>query len=117
MGIRVADIVLHHAKQIVRRHKRSQHFKYHFLYTPLASTITATTTLDVPKGCFAVYVGEEDEEKKRFVIPVSYLNHPSFQDLLSQAAEEFGFDHQVGGLRIPCSERHFTDLTFRLNIR
>nr|GMC82986.1 auxin-responsive protein SAUR21-like [Ipomoea batatas] len=46
---------------------------------------------EVPKGHFAVYVGET--EKKRFVIPVSYLKDPSFQDLLCQAEEEFGFDH------------------------
>ncbi|KAL9173829.1 hypothetical protein ABFS82_02G015200 [Erythranthe guttata] len=32
---------------------------------------------EVPKGHLAVYVGES--EKKRFVIPLSYLNHPSFQ--------------------------------------
>ncbi|XP_021830954.1 auxin-induced protein 15A-like [Prunus avium] len=107
MGIRVADIVLHHAKHIVRRHKRSDQFLHQ-------ASSTTTTTLDVPKGCFAVYVGEEEEKTKRFVIPVSYLNRPSFQDLLSKAAEEFGFDyHQVGGLRIPCSERHFIDLLHR----
>ncbi|GER50299.1 SAUR-like auxin-responsive protein family, partial [Striga asiatica] len=62
--------------------------------------------LEVPKGHFAVYVGENDE-KKRFVIPVSYLNHPSFQELLFQAEEEFGFDHPMGGLTIPCSEDLF----------
>nr|GLL25718.1 auxin-responsive protein SAUR21-like [Ipomoea trifida] len=54
---------------------------------------------EVPKGHFAVYVGEI--EKKRFVIPVSYLKDPSFQDLLCQAEEEFGFDHPTGGLTIP----------------
>ncbi|KAL3621333.1 hypothetical protein CASFOL_036245 [Castilleja foliolosa] len=57
---------------------------------------------EVPKGYFAVYVGEN--EKKRFVIPVSYLNHSSFQELLFQAQEEYGFDHPMGGLTIPCSE-------------
>ncbi|WVZ02819.1 hypothetical protein V8G54_023625 [Vigna mungo] len=59
---------------------------------------------DVPKGFLAVYVGEK---MKRFLIPVSYLNQPSFQDLLNQAAEEFGYDHPNCGLRIPCSEDIF----------
>ncbi|KAJ7001378.1 hypothetical protein NC653_011719 [Populus alba x Populus x berolinensis] len=59
---------------------------------------------DVRKGYVAVYVGEE--EKKRFVIPVSNLNLPSFHELLSKAEEEFGFDHQMGGLTIPCRRRH-----------
>ncbi|KAG6735785.1 hypothetical protein POTOM_060727 [Populus tomentosa] len=68
---------------------------------------------DVRKGYVAVYVGEE--EKKRFVIPVSHLNQPSFQELLSKAEEEFGFDHQMGGLTIPCREDIFIDLTSRLN--
>ncbi|KAL0334646.1 UNVERIFIED_CONTAM: Auxin-responsive protein SAUR24 [Sesamum radiatum] len=63
---------------------------------------------EVPKGHFAVYVG--DSEKKRFVIPISYLNHPSFQDLLCQAEEEFGFSHPTGGLTIPCSEDLFVDI-------
>lgn len=42
---------------------------------------------DVPKGHFAVYVGEK--QKKRFMIPISFLRQPLFQDLLSQAEEEF----------------------------
>ncbi|KAK1554878.1 hypothetical protein Q3G72_001917 [Acer saccharum] len=61
----------------------------------------------VPKGHFAVYVGET--EKKRFLVPISYLKHPSFQNLLCQAEEEFGFDHPAGGLTIPCSEEVFMD--------
>ncbi|CAN1313784.1 Auxin-responsive protein SAUR20 [Linum perenne] len=64
---------------------------------------------DVPKGFLAVYVGET--QKKRFVVPLSYLSHPSFQDLLSMAEEEFGFDHPMGGLTIPCSEETFTSIT------
>ncbi|KAL2329042.1 hypothetical protein Fmac_022469 [Flemingia macrophylla] len=67
---------------------------------------------DVPKGYLAVYVGEK---MKRFVVPVSYLNQPSFQDLLSQAEEEFGYDHPMGGLTIPCREDVFLDTTSRLN--
>ncbi|MCD7452191.1 Auxin-responsive protein saur21 [Datura stramonium] len=66
----------------------------------------------VPKGHCAVYVGES--KKKRFVVPLSYLNQPSFQDLLTQAEEEFGFDHPMGGLTIPCKENVFVDLMSRL---
>ncbi|QCD88676.1 SAUR family protein [Vigna unguiculata] len=64
----------------------------------------ASKSVKVPKGYLAVYVGEE---KKRFLIPVSYLNQPSFQDLLSQLEEEFGHDHPMGGLTIPCCEDVF----------
>ncbi|KAG5574333.1 hypothetical protein H5410_054467 [Solanum commersonii] len=65
----------------------------------------------VPKGHCAVYVGES--QKKRFVVPISYLSQPLFQDLLTQADEQFGFDHQMGGLTIPCKEDVFVDLTSR----
>ena len=74
----------------------------------------ASTVADVPKGYLAVYVGDESK-MKRFVIPVLYLNQPSFQELLSQAEEEFGFDHPMGGLTIPCREDAFIDLISRLN--
>ena len=67
----------------------------------------------VPKGHFAVYVGED--QKKRFVVPISYLNEPSFQELLSKAEEEFGFNHPMGGLTIPCREDFFINLTSCLN--
>ncbi|KAL0422856.1 UNVERIFIED_CONTAM: Indole-3-acetic acid-induced protein ARG7 [Sesamum latifolium] len=76
---------------------------------------STSSGVDVPKGHLAVYVGER--ERKRFVIPVSYLNHPSFQDLLFQAEEEFGFDHPTGGITIPCSEELFIDLTSQLGRR
>ncbi|KAL5541197.1 hypothetical protein UlMin_042670 [Ulmus minor] len=69
---------------------------------------------NVPKGYVAVYVGDEIQ-MKRFVIPVSHLNQPSFQELLSQAEEEFGFDHPMGALTIPCREEAFLDLISRLN--
>ncbi|OVA12834.1 Auxin-induced protein [Macleaya cordata] len=69
---------------------------------------------EVPKGHFTVYVGET-QFKKRFLVPLSYLNHSSFQDLLSRAEAEFGFDHIMGGLTIPCDEDTFLDLTSRVN--
>ncbi|KAA8544115.1 hypothetical protein F0562_022127 [Nyssa sinensis] len=55
---------------------------------------------DVKKGHFAV-IAVDDNELKRFVVPLSYLTHPSFLRLLEQAAEEYGFDHE-GALTIPC---------------
>ncbi|WRX14167.1 Small auxin-up RNA - like 10 [Theobroma cacao] len=79
----------------------------------LTTQSVASTSTDVPKGYFSVYVGES--EKKRFVVPISVLNQPSFQKLLSIAEEEFGFDHPMGGLTIPCREEVFIDLTTRLH--
>ncbi|KAG2400824.1 Auxin-responsive protein [Vigna angularis] len=67
---------------------------------------------NVPKGHVAVYVGEA--QKKRFVVPISYLNHPSFLDLLNRAQEEFGYNHPMGGLTIPCKEEAFISLTSQL---
>ncbi|EXC33085.1 hypothetical protein L484_000421 [Morus notabilis] len=77
------------------------------------SNKAASMAVDVPKGHFAVYVGEH--EKKRYVVPLSLLNQPSFQDLLIQAEEEYGFDHPTGGLTIPCREDAFVDLVSSLN--
>ncbi|CAL5378301.1 unnamed protein product [Camellia sinensis] len=66
--------------------------------------------LDVPKGHFAVYVGEN---KSRYIVPISFLSHPQFQCLLRRAEEEFGFDHDMG-LTIPCEEAVFRSLTSML---
>ncbi|XVE67089.1 hypothetical protein DITRI_Ditri08aG0132000 [Diplodiscus trichospermus] len=78
----------------------------------LKRTLSSSETAIVPKGHFAVFVGEA--EKKRFVVPISFLKHPSFQNLLSQAEEEYGFNHPMGALTIPCSEEAFIDLTCSL---
>ncbi|GFP85960.1 indole-3-acetic acid-induced protein arg7 [Phtheirospermum japonicum] len=67
----------------------------------------------VPKGHLAVYVGENN--KNRFVVPISYLNHPLFQNLLKSYEEEYGFDHPMGGLTIPCTENTFKNVTSYLN--
>ncbi|XP_017971742.1 PREDICTED: auxin-responsive protein SAUR21 [Theobroma cacao] len=98
MAIRLPVVVA--AKQILRR-------------SALTSNKRASTSLDVPKGFFSVYVGES--EKKRFVVSLSFLSQPLFQDLLSIAEEEFGFNHPMGGLTIPCHEDMFIDITFRLD--
>nr|XP_048336224.1 auxin-induced protein X15-like [Ziziphus jujuba var. spinosa] len=93
MGIRLLAVV--HAKQFFRRS---------------SSVIPG----DVPKGYCGVYVGDQSQ-KKRYVIPFSYLKDPEFQDLLTQAQEEFGYNHAMGGLTIPCSEHIFINLTSCLN--
>uniref|UniRef100_A0ACD5ZW12 Uncharacterized protein n=1 Tax=Avena sativa TaxID=4498 RepID=A0ACD5ZW12_AVESA len=67
-----------------------------------------SSAADVPRGHFAVYVGER---RKRFVIPTACLRNPSFLVLLERVEEEFGFDHRAcGGLTIPCSEGDFADI-------
>ncbi|XP_031285050.1 auxin-responsive protein SAUR23-like [Pistacia vera] len=98
MAIRFPGIV--HAKHILRQSK-------------LFANQAASVSSDVPKGYLAVYVGES--QMKRFIIPVSFLNQPSFQELLSKAEEEFGFNHPMGGLTIPCKEDIFINLTSQLN--
>ncbi|KAK4344801.1 hypothetical protein RND71_034977 [Anisodus tanguticus] len=60
---------------------------------------------DIPKGCLAITVGQ-GEEQQRFVIPVIYINHPLFMQLLKEAEEEYGFDHN-GPINIPCHIEEF----------
>ncbi|KAA0045665.1 hypothetical protein IC582_025057 [Cucumis melo] len=79
----------------------------------LSSLTTHHGSSAIRKGYCAVYVGES--QKKRFVIPIAYLNDPFFKDLLSQVGEEFGYNHPMGGLTIPCSDDTFMDLISRLN--
>ncbi|KAK8568030.1 hypothetical protein V6N13_105971 [Hibiscus sabdariffa] len=75
----------------------------------LKRSLSFSETTIVTKGHFVVYVGEADE-KKRLVAPISYLKHTWFQKLLSEAEEEYGFNHPMGALTIPCSEEAFLDL-------
>ncbi|CAM8984585.1 hypothetical protein QQ045_008178 [Rhodiola kirilowii] len=97
MGIYLHSIISN-AKQILKLHQ---------------SLVSSRNQLEVPKGHVAVYVGEI--QMKRFVVPVTYLNHPSFAALLKRAEEEFGYNHPMGALTIPCREEAFIDLTSRLN--
>ncbi|KAG2300243.1 hypothetical protein Bca52824_036715 [Brassica carinata] len=77
-----------------------------------ASATSKRAASTAPKGFLTVYVGES--QKKRYVVPVSYLSQPSFQALLSKSEEEFGFNHPMGGLTIPCPEDTFIAVTSRL---
>ncbi|KAF8732808.1 hypothetical protein HU200_015148 [Digitaria exilis] len=65
---------------------------------------------DVPRGHFAVYVGER---RRRFVVPIALLDRPEFRSLLRRAEEEFGF--AAGGILVlPCEEVAFRSLTSAL---
>ncbi|KAI3892829.1 hypothetical protein MKW92_036906 [Papaver armeniacum] len=57
----------------------------------------------VPRGCVAVLVGQK---QKRFVIPITYLNHPKFMNLLKEAEEVYGFRHK-GNITLPCDVDKF----------
>uniref|UniRef100_A0A0D9YRQ0 Uncharacterized protein n=1 Tax=Oryza glumipatula TaxID=40148 RepID=A0A0D9YRQ0_9ORYZ len=59
---------------------------------------------DVPRGHFAVYVGIS---RRRYIVPVACLAAPEFQELLRKAEEEFGFDHDMGIITLPCDEATF----------
>ncbi|WZZ90919.1 hypothetical protein YC2023_119498 [Brassica napus] len=77
-----------------------------------AASTSKRASSSAPKGFLAVYVGES--QKKRYVVPISYLSQPSFQNLLRKSEEEFEFDHPMGGLTIPCPEDIFINVTSRL---
>ncbi|XP_047092994.1 auxin-responsive protein SAUR50-like [Lolium rigidum] len=62
---------------------------------------------DVPRGHFAVYVGES---RRRFVVPIAVLDRPEFRSLLRRAEEEFGFGGAGDLLVLPCEERTFRSL-------
>jgi SAUR family protein len=66
---------------------------------------------DVPKGHMVVYVGEQ---LRRYVIKISFLEHPLFQELLELAHKEYGFSG-ASGLCIPCDEDVFLGVIFYLN--
>ncbi|KAK1422935.1 hypothetical protein QVD17_18225 [Tagetes erecta] len=75
---------------------------------------SSAVNIEVPKGHFSVYVGENN--MRRFIVPLAYLKHPSFQRLLNLAEEEFGYDHPMGGLTFPCTEETFIKLVQNIRL-
>jgi len=55
---------------------------------------------DAKKGYFVVIAKDEDEAK-RFVVPLSCLTNPIFLRLLEETAEKYGFNGD-GALTVPC---------------
>ncbi|KAF7834025.1 auxin-responsive protein SAUR71-like [Senna tora] len=66
----------------------------------------------VPQGFFCVYVGSN---KQRFTIRIQLANHPLFQNLLEDAADEFGF-RSDGPLCLPCDVDFFCDALAEMEI-
>lgn len=60
----------------------------------------------VRKGQVVIVVGGQGEERERVAVPVDYLNHPLFMELLKEAEEEYGFEHE-GAVTIPCRLAQF----------
>ncbi|CAN4112497.1 unnamed protein product [Withania somnifera] len=81
--------------------------QFHKLYSVVSRN-------QISKGHFTVYVGKTDK-KKRYAVPIAYLDRPSFQDLLQIAEDEFEFQHSMGALTIPCNADAFFHVTSRLN--
>uniref|UniRef100_A0A3Q7IN21 Uncharacterized protein n=1 Tax=Solanum lycopersicum TaxID=4081 RepID=A0A3Q7IN21_SOLLC len=55
---------------------------------------------DVKEGHFAVLSVNSEEEPKRFIVELHWLNNPLFLKLLKQAEDEYGFQ-QKGVLEVP----------------
>ncbi|GER50301.1 SAUR-like auxin-responsive protein family [Striga asiatica] len=102
-----------HIKEFLISYPKKHVTNFRFRHHRIQSTLARNQQSDVPKGHLAVYVGEFHN---RHVIPISYLKHPAFQDLLRQAEQEFGFDHPMGGLTFPCKEEAFVNLTSELGM-
>ncbi|XP_042978164.1 auxin-responsive protein SAUR32 [Carya illinoinensis] len=87
-------------------HVHMPHLQFHHYHHHLHQQLHEKKELkEIPKGCLAIKVGQ-GEEQERFVIPVIYINHPLFMQLLKEAEEEFGFD-QKGPITIPCQVEEF----------
>ncbi|PKU87479.1 Auxin-induced protein X10A [Dendrobium catenatum] len=61
------------------------------------------------KGWLVVAVGVDGDEFRRFTIPITYLHHPLFLQLLESARETYGYSAE-GPLRLPCSVEDFLHL-------
>ncbi|KAE8669512.1 ultraviolet-B receptor UVR8-like [Hibiscus syriacus] len=76
-------------------------------------------TTKVKKGWLTVEVGRPDDDdggqgSQKFLIPISYLYHPLFQQLLDKSHEVYDYDTK-GPLKLPCSIDEFLDIRRRVD--
>ncbi|XP_039842318.1 auxin-responsive protein SAUR50-like [Panicum virgatum] len=122
MAIKKGGAAASGLKQILRRcsslgrrqqqQQQQQHSEYEEEYNDEEEEASGLPS-DVPRGHFAVYVGER---RRRFVVPIALLDRPEFRTLLRRAEEEFGFAGAGAGgiLVLPCEEVAFRSLTSAL---
>ncbi|EEF39754.1 conserved hypothetical protein [Ricinus communis] len=60
-------------------------------------TSSCSTSSRAEKGCFVVY----STDKKRFLLPLEYLNNDVIKELFNMAEDEFGLPSK-GPLTLPC---------------
>ncbi|XP_065859340.1 auxin-responsive protein SAUR36-like [Euphorbia lathyris] len=82
-------------------------------YTPMGEDPVHEKQGPVPKGHLAIYVGQKDGDFHRVLVPVIYINHPLFGELLREAEMEYGFNQQ-GGITIPCRYSEFEMVQTRI---
>lgn len=70
-------------------------------------------SVQIPKGHLAIYIGQNDRDCHRVLVPVIYFNHPLFGELLKEAEKEYGFNQQ-GGITIPCGFSEFERVQTRI---
>ncbi|RLM78799.1 auxin-responsive protein SAUR32-like [Panicum miliaceum] len=59
------------------------------------------------KGCATFWVeGEGGEAPRRVAVPVARLGHPRMLELLGEAREAYGFEHE-GAVAVPCGVDRF----------
>ncbi|XP_039787270.1 auxin-responsive protein SAUR32-like [Panicum virgatum] len=59
------------------------------------------------KGCATFWVeGEGGEAPRRVAVPVARLGHPRMLELLGEAREAYGFEHE-GAIAVPCGVDRF----------
>ncbi|XP_010549559.1 PREDICTED: auxin-responsive protein SAUR66, partial [Tarenaya hassleriana] len=59
--------------------------------------IASARSSTVERGCFVVYTSD----KRRFVLPITYLTESIFQELLKMSEDEFGLPGN-GPITLPC---------------
>ncbi|KAK8718391.1 hypothetical protein V6N13_045626 [Hibiscus sabdariffa] len=82
-------------------------------YIPIGEDPINEKPIEVPKGHLAVYVGQNNGDFHRVLVPVIYFNHPLFGELLREAEKEYGYSHP-GGITLPCGFSEFERVQTRI---